>query len=32
VSSGLQELRDEGFFHRDVKPANVFIANQVSTL
>ena len=25
VSSGLQELRDEGFFHRDVKPANVFI-------
>lgn len=26
VVLGLKELREEGFFHRDVKPANVFIA------
>ena len=28
VCSGLKEIREEGFFHRDVKPANVFIVDK----
>ena len=27
---GLLEIRDEGFFHRDVKLANVFITNKTT--